>query len=265
MERLEQTALSTGLRSTSPVSDEEFERVLNRRERVEPREGVECGICGNHEYTWVVRDGERYYRPCPCKVQRDNHRRIRKSGLRDQLARCTFGSFETREPWQEEIKATVERFVHDKDRGWLLLSGQSGAGKSHLCTAAAGAFIRAGADTRYMRWLDESTALKALTMDDEGYYRRIKPLKSCKVLYIDDFFKTQRGAQPTAADVKLAFDLLDHRYCTRGLVTMISTERTIDELLAIDEALGGRIYEKTKGYCVVIAHGAGKNWRLSRG
>lgn len=265
MEQMEQPTLLMGSNSMSPVSDETFERALNHRERQEPREGIECEKCGNHEFTWVVRDGERYYRPCGCKVRRDSIRRIRKSGLGDQISRCTFAGFETAEPWQREIKTAVERFVHDKDRGWLLLSGQSGAGKSHLCTAAAGAFIRAGADTRYMRWLDESTALKALVNDDEGYFRRLNPFKTCKVLYIDDFFKTQHGAQPTAADVKLAFDLLDYRYCTRSLVTMISTERTIDELLDIDEALGGRIYERTRGNCIVIAPGAGKNWRLRHG
>lgn len=265
MEHLSQLAHLAESNSTSPVSDADFERLLNKRERIDPREGIECDLCGNHEYTWVVRDGEKFYRQCECRAKRDSLRRIRRSGLGDQLQRCTFASYQTPEKWQEAAKNTVVRFVRDKDRGWLLLSGQSGSGKSHLCTAAAGKFIHAGADTRYMRWMDESIALKAAVNDDSEYFRRINPLKTCKVLYIDDFLKTQKGKEPSAADVKLAFDLLDYRYCNRGLVTMISTERSIDELLSIDEALGGRIYERTRDYCVVIEGGATKNWRLSHG
>ena len=263
MEHLNPMAHLAESNLTSTVSDEEFERLLNKRDRVEPREGIECELCSNHEFTWVVRDGERFYRDCTCKAKRDSIRRIRKSGLGDQLKRCTFDSFQTPEAWQEKAKRDVVRFVRDKERGWLLLSGQSGSGKSHLCTAAAGRFISAGADVRYMRWMDESIALKASVNDDTEYFRRINPLKTCKVLYIDDFFKTQKGGAPTAADVKLAFDLLDYRYCNRGLITMISTERTIAELLEIDEALGGRIYERTRGYRVEIDAGTVKNWRLT--
>lgn len=247
--------------SMSPVSDEEFERALNKRDRVEPREGVECDRCGNHEFYWVVRDGEKFYHECECKAKRDNLRRLRRSGLLDAVREKTFGAYQTPREWQRRAKETVLRFVLDKDRRWMLLSGQPGSGKSHLCTAAAGKFIAAGAETRYMRWVDESTALKALVTDDAEYSRRITPLKTCKVLYIDDFWKTQKGKEPTAADVKLAFDLLDYRYCNRGLITMISTERTIDEMLDIDSAVGSRIYEMTDGFRLEFA-GEDKNWRL---
>lgn len=250
--------------SMSPVSDEEYERALNRRERMEPREGVECDRCGNHEYTWVVRDGERACRICECKTKRDNLRRLRLSGLSDQVKRCTFASFQTPEQWQKTAKETVMQFVRDKDRGWLLLSGQPGCGKTHLCTAAAGKFIAAGAETRYMSWVDESTLLKSCVNDDEEYSRRMGPLKTCRVLYIDDFWKTQRGQTPTPADVKLAFDLLNYRYCNRQLITMISTERTAEEMLDIDQGVGSRIYEMTKGYRLEF-FGREKNWRLKNG
>lgn len=250
--------------SMSPVSDAEFERALNNRKPVEPREGIECDKCGNHEYTWIVRDGERYTRQCECKTRRDNARRLRVSGLSEQVRRCTFQTFQTPQEWQRRAKEKVLQFVRDKDRRWLLLSGQPGSGKTHLCTAAAGRFIAAGAETRYMCWVDESTALKSCVNDDAEYQRRIKPLKTCKVLYIDDFWKTQKGQQPTPADVKLAFDLLNYRYCNRGLITIISTERTAEEMLDIDQGVGSRIYEMTKGYRLEFA-GREKNWRIANG
>lgn len=247
-----------------PASDEEYERALNNRERIEPREGIECEKCGNHEYMWVVRDGERMTQECECKTARDNVRRLRISGLSEQVSKCTFEAYKTQHEWQRAAKDMVMRFVRDKDRRWLLLSGQPGCGKTHLCTAAAGKFIHAGAETRYMCWVEESTLLKACVNNDEEYGRRMKPLKNCKVLYIDDFWKTQRGQQPTPADVKLAFDLLNYRYCNSGLITMISTERTVEEMLDIDQGVGSRIYEMTKGYRLEF-EGTEKNWRISNG
>lgn len=265
MPELDFAALLRSQNCMCSVSDADYEKALNEgRERVAPREGVECARCKNHEYIWRVVDGERMTQDCPCREKRNSLRRIRQSGLSDQLARCTFDAFRTDEPWQATAKEIVQRFVRDRERRWLLVSGEPGSGKSHLCTAAAGKFIGAGVSVRYMRWVDESTALKACVNDDMAYRKRLEPLKKCKVLYIDDFWKTQRGQSPTPADVKLAFDLLDHRYCNRGLVTMLSTERTIEEMIEIDAAVGSRIYEMTRGYRLEIV-GAGKNWRLTHG
>lgn len=264
MERLTFMEVMRKASLISPISDEDFEKILNKRERIEPREGIECEKCGNHEYTWVVRDGEKYVKECDCKTIRNNARRLRVSGLLDQVRKCTFESFQTPHEWQRAAKDMVKRFVMDRERKWLLLSGQPGCGKTHLCTAAAGKFIRAGAETRYMCWVDESTLLKASVTDDAEYERRMNPLKNCKVLYIDDFWKTQQGQKPTPADVKLAFDLLNYRYCNRGLITIISTERTVNEMLDIDQGTGSRIYEMTKGYRIEFS-GREKNWRIANG
>ncbi len=95
---------STSPNSDIPPSDEELERVYNHRERAMPREGLDCPICGNHEYTWIVRNGERFYHTCECKTRRDNLHNIRTSGLSEQLERCTFESFETPELWQQTAK-----------------------------------------------------------------------------------------------------------------------------------------------------------------
>lgn len=262
MERMSLSEIIRNPDLTLPASDEEYERILNNRPWQEPREGVKCEICRNYEYTWVIRDGDRLYHTCECKAKRDNLKRIRESGLSEQMKRCTFETFETPNRWQKDAKEHVIQFVRDKNRGWLLLSGQPGCGKSHLCTAAAGKFLGAGIETRYMRWVDESTSLKAIVNDEEAYSRKINKLKNCKVLYIDDFLKTQKGKDPTPADVKLAFDLLDYRYCKRKMVTIISTERSIDELLEIDPAVGSRIYEMSKGYRLSFEYSEDKNWRL---
>ena len=120
-----------------------------------------------------------------------------------------------------------------------------------------------------MVWFDEATRIKGLVTDAEAYNAMMSELKETDVLYIDDLFKPIKGKDgqivpPTYADVRLAIEIINYRYNNPGLVTIISGERTIDELIEIDEALAGRISELSKagGYCINLKKDSGKNWRL---
>ena len=81
---------------------------------------------------------------------------------------------------------------------------------------------------------------------------------------LDDFFKcgqVEGGVQkPTAADVNLAFEILNHRYNNPGFITIISSESTLDEIFSIDEAVGGRIGERAQGHVINLS-GKEKNYR----
>ena len=112
-----------------------------------------------------------------------------------------------------------------------------------------------------MMWVDDGGRIKAAVNDSEEYTRLLTPLKRVPVLYIDDFFKADRTKGVTPGDIKMAFELLNYRYINEGLVTIISTEKSIESILSIDEAIGSRIYQKSKDYCLVF-EGEGKNWRL---
>jgi DNA replication protein DnaC len=82
------------------------------------------------------------------------------------------------------------------------------------------------------------------------------------VLYIDDFWKTQQGTNPTPADVHLAFEIINYRYQDKKCVTIISCERTVKELMQIDETVGSRIFERSKDYRLEIERDSAKNFRL---
>lgn len=115
-------------------------------------------------------------------------------------------------------------------------------------------------DTRYMLWRDVSVQAKAVVNDEEAYSKIVEPLKRVTVLYIDDLFKTGRGQAPTVGDVNLAFEILNARYNDSRKITIISTELPMEELLNIDEAVGGRIYERSKGNYLDFC--GRENWRL---
>lgn len=224
--------------------------------------GYDCPDCFNRGFAWIVRNEEIIQRMCHCTEIRSSMRRISQSGLAGMLDSCTFQSYNTGDfPWQELLKQAAQRFVLDCNGKWFYAGGQVGSGKTHVCTAIVGELLSQGMSARYMLWRDEVVQLKACVNNDAEYGRLINPLKSVDVLYIDDLFKTG-GKDPTDADVNIAFELLNHRYINKNLVTIISGERNMDELLAIDEAVGSRIYERTKEYCLIVPRKSEYNYRM---
>ena len=200
-------------------------------------DNVECEICGNTGHIVWNDNGELKSRECECMAKRRSIRRIKQSGMENLFGRFTFENYETVDRYRELI---LERAIdYTKDDGyWFYIYGQSGSGKTHICTAICKAFIDRGIEVYYMNWRDESVVLKADVGNSEIYTEKMNVLKNVSLLYIDDFFK----AGSTAADIKLAFEILNSRYI-KQLRTVISSELTLEGLLEIDEAVGGRIYE----------------------
>ena len=56
-------------------------------------------------------------------------------------------------------------------QAWFFVGGQSGCGKTHICTALVGGFIKLGFSVRYLVWQEDSARLKAAILD--GSYATI--------------------------------------------------------------------------------------------
>lgn len=216
-------------------------------------DGVDCAICGNKGQIAYYRDGVLYSRECECMNRRRSLRRIKNSGMIDLFSRYTFDSYKPVDAERKKIKAMAGKFAADSN-GWFYISGKSGSGKTHICTAICEKMIEQNRDVYYMAWRDESRTLKGLMNTDE-IEAPLNRLKKVAVLYIDDFLKG--GASD--ADIRLAFEIINSRYNNSALRTIISTEMSIEDLLSVDEALGGRIYERSKGYMIKAPN---ENFRL---
>lgn len=228
--------------------------------------GYDCPKCKNKGCVYALKDGYEVCYPCECMTIRESIRRIEESGLKNLLELYTFDSYEVAHSWQKSFKESAKAFVKDHDRKWFFAGGQVGTGKTHICTAIVGQLLNQNFSCRYMLWRDDSTKIKALVNDDTEYYRLVHPLKTVDVLYIDDLFKTQtdeRGVKksPSQGDLNLAFEIINYRYAN-NLTTIFSSERTIDEILDCDEAVGSRIYQRTKEYCWCFNEDRQKNYRL---
>ena len=235
-----------------------------------------CDGCG-----WIYHDtyneqGIRihsYSEKCICRKRNENLRRMKNSGLGHILEEYTLEAFTTKEPWQKSMKQTAERYLTqlqftEATKPWLYLGGAVGCGKTHIATAICGKLLDAGLTVKYMQWLPESRRIKSeineASLDEtlEKYYR-------ADVLYIDDLFKQQRnrGArpQPTDADVKIAFMIINNRYNSRKPTIITSEWFLSDDLMEIDEGTFSRIYERTKGgFLLEINPGPGKNYRTAQ-
>lgn len=229
----------------------------------EPDKYYNCPKCKNKELIAVLdKNGMFSTEPCSCKAIRQSVKRVEKSGLKKLLGINTLNTFTTTEKWQEDIKFKATEYIRQDNGSWFYIGGQKGAGKSHLCTAMVGEFIKQGKDALYMLWRDKVVELKSNVNNFDEYDKLMQEYKNVKVLYIDDFYKTDSENKPTQADKNIAFELLNYRYNNPDSVTIISSELQIKELLAIDEAVGSRIYERSKGYQINISPDINKNYRL---
>ena len=221
-------------------------------------DNVDCPVCHNTGCIITkAADGTLKAAECVCMAKRVSIRNLERSGLKDAINRYTFKNYVTDSRERQKVFDMAVDFCR-QEKGWFFISGKSGSGKTHICTAICSRLMDAGKAVRYMRWRDDSIMLKALTTEGEEYQRLIQPFKSVPVLYIDDFL----NGGHTEADIRLAFEILNSRYNDSALRTVISSELSLFEILGLDEATGGRIYERAKGYVIESPR---ENWRLRNG
>lgn len=229
--QLEQSKVDTY--NTAPVEDDGTE--------------VSCSRCNNRgNIAFLNEDGYFTVRPCKCAGHRRTILRLKRQGLFDAAKEKTLERFNADTSLQKALKGMVQKYIEDKGSPWLILCGQSGAGKTHLCTAAfVQISLRQGADGRYLLWNSDGRRIKAASK--EGDESLLNDFKQTSLLYIDDLFKCKKGSEPSDADVRLAFELLDYRY-SHKLRTIISTEMAMADIGELDEAIFRRISEMCGSY-----------------
>lgn len=211
---------------------------------------------------------------CECRKIREAERILRQSGLEGEIAEKRFDNFEIKYPWQQELKdkaiAYGKAYFEAKANGWkypwFYVGGQSGTGKSHICTAICGVMLKRGIPIRYMKWTTESRRLRALanTPDYDGL---LDKLIGVEILYIDDLFKQRSHKQINVSDAegRVLFEILNERYI-QNKSTIISSEWFLrSELIEqVDDGTLGRAFERTRAgeFVVNIERKPENNFRL---
>lgn len=236
---------------------------------LDKEDGINCPICRNKGQISYVENGIEYIKDCKCMIKRKTHFRILNCGLsKEALSNYTMQNWKTDDEWQKSLLQKCRDFfmdVRDKKGHWFIMSGMSGCGKTHLCTALfkelVNSFYLSGF---YMLWNDEIPKLISMRKSTASenqikYEKRLEELKNCDILYIDDLFKLDNRYKEDS--LSICYEIINYRYIN-GKITMISTEIERKQFENIDTAIWGRIFEKSgKGMFWLTITGADKNYR----
>lgn len=217
-----------------------------------------CPICGGAGFLRrdVPVDHPDFGRavPCDCKIRETQQASLddlRKSSGLAPLSQMTFETFrpdgiglnpDKRKNLREAFE-TARRFAQDA-RGWLLLKGGYGSGKTHLAAGIANDRLARGAPVLFVVVPDLLDHLRATFAPTSRatYDDRFEALRSTPFLILDDL-----GAQSTTAwaQEKL-FQLLNHRYNAQ-LATVITMNRELEE---VEPRLRSRLGDAT--LCTIV-------------
>jgi DNA replication protein DnaC len=222
--------------------------------------GYNCTVCNNKGHVMYITDDFREVcKECECGSIRECIRSMNASGIDSEvLNSCTFETFKDEEEWQKKMKLISKRYTEAIKAGdtkhWLLMSGQSGSGKTHLSTAVCIELMKAGLKVKYMTWNDIVHKAQQAKYSADAYNDFIKSINEADVFYIDDLFKTEKSERD------IAFEIINMRYIS-AKPTIISTEVNLEGIQAIDGAIAGRINDMSRGYMCQIKNDEARNYR----
>ena len=111
---------------------------------------------------------------------------------------------------------------------------------------------------KYTEYISLIMSLKQCCMDVINYNKEMDKYKNCTVLFIDDLLK----GQTSETDRKYIYEIVNYRYMTEKPI-IVSTEKSLDELMNYDAAIASRIIEMCKKNIVEFKNVP--NRRLQRG
>lgn len=219
----------------------------------------DCSLCEDRGYIFKIQDGYEVAVPCECLEKKQSIEKMARSGLTEAFKQRTFKTFIVNNEWQLEAKAKAMDYSKNfkETKASLMLSGQPGSGKTHIGVATMLRLIENNTGCVYREYISMLTDLKQTSMDEEEYIRSLEKYINPPVLFLDDFLK----GEPTIADRKHVYKIINTRYL-KSMPMIISTEKSVKEILNWDEAIGSRIIEMCQGNVIEFPRGLENNYRL---
>jgi len=242
-----------------------LEQTLNRIKGYQSKPSAySCNICKDVGWLTKMDGGYEFTYPCECTIKKQMVESLERSGISEEvLHKQIFETFKTDADYQKLMKNKALGFCNQNENTFFFVGGQVGCGKTHICTAICKLYYDLVQPFYYVLYGEMMTKLKANAMDEEVYDKYLYSINNIKVLFIDDLFKGKgkSGDGITEADIKHLFRVINYRYLNNK-VTIISSEKTLQEILLIDQGIGSRIKEKCGQFAVSIGDDIKRNYRL---
>jgi DNA replication protein DnaC len=221
---------------------------------VEEGAGEICPVCKGAGFVHPALDSGKadFSRVVPCRCSKGELRKkkteyLEKYSNLGSLSQLTFDNLSPKGRQARQSERTEEsgkRFAQvyqaarafaDNPRGWLVLSGPGGSGKTHLACAIANHRISLGEPVFYITAADLLDHLRSAFSpnSDTTYDELFEQVKNVPLLVLDDF---TQGSATAWAKEKLE-QLLHHRFNMR-LATVITTDAPLERM---DERLRGHL------------------------
>jgi DNA replication protein DnaC len=174
---------------------------------------------------------------CTCRqgsVTRQVRDRLFSLSHLDELVGLTFETFQPRgriglgerQAHSLEFAFNTSRQYAASQKGWLLLQGGYGCGKTHLAAAIANFAVGMGVPTLFLTVPDLLDLLRfAFDAEDVTFEQRFEQIRSAGLLVLDDF-----GTQSaTAWAQEKLFQVINYRYINH-LPLVVTTNVPLDDL-----------------------------------
>ena len=186
---------------------------------------------------------------CECVPAKKIRNMMKSSQITDEFRRLTFDNFETLGK-AEKVKisylmakgyANEFEEIEKQRYNSFALVGQVGSGKTHLLCSISNHLLSHGVQVIYFPYVE---GLNNLKNNFDEFEEKTDRLKKARVLFIDDLFKGRD--KPTAWQIETMFSIVNYRYLNH-MPILLTSEKNFGMLCDIDEALGSRLYEMTRG------------------
>ena len=192
--------------------------------------------------------------PCSCVMNEDEHVRRTRLERMSNLGALTRFTFESLVPagrtgesgWFEEAYKAAREFAATPS-GWLVFTGVSGSGKTHLAAAIANDRIASGEPVLFMvvpDLLDHLRASFEPDQDDMGFDQLFDQVRNTPLLILDDI--DTGGGTPWAREKLL--QVVNHRY-NASLPTVFTTTTRPQQL---DERFATRLCDEGLSRVLVL-------------
>ncbi|MEI6664782.1 MAG: ATP-binding protein [Chloroflexota bacterium] len=220
-----------------------------------------CPLCQGARFVRVTADpaSEQFGRPVPCECVRaeDDRTRMERLLRYSQLGAMQRFTFDTLLPRGRSTNtAAQERYAHvveaarkfaAEPRGWFVLTGVPGTGKTHVAAAIANAAIDRGVPALFLTVADLLDQLRASYADDAEvpYERLLDQIRSAPLVILDDL----DAYSNTAWAREKFYQVVSHRF-NAALPTVFTCDRSPEE---IDDRLGARLTDPALSQVFVLA------------
>jgi DNA replication protein DnaC len=182
---------------------------------------------------------------CECYYNQIATQAKEKNGVVDLFRNKTLKNFKADSEDQKLAMMQAKKYIDTFKDENLVICGHSGTGKTHLAVATATELEARGVKIMFIDYPQMIQQLEVLKPGSYEEHMAIGRIENAELLIIDDLFKVgyrEWDGKLYLRDFhkRMVYSIINYRYNNRK-PTIVTTELTLDKLLFIDEAIGGRL------------------------